>query len=231
MSHGAYRGLGDIIVTARPFDEYLAMFDLSAPDLLAGPVLDCPAGASGFAAGAREMGAQVTAVDPEYAAPPELLVQRAREDTAYGNRYVRDNPGTYAWGFFRDAADHRARRMAAVDAFAADREDHPAAYVAGSLPELPFADRAFHLVVSSHLLFVYPDHFGYHDHLAFACELARVAQHEARVFPLVDTTTQPWPRLDDLRADLAARGVQSQVRPVPYEFIRGGDHMLVLRPA
>lgn len=231
MSRPAYRGLGDIIVTARPFDEYRAMFDLEDDDLRDGPVLDCPAGASGFAAGARAMGCQVTAVDPQYAGHPESLVQRARADTAYGNRYVRDNPGTYAWGFFRDVDDHLRRRMDAVDAFARDRAAHPADYVAAALPGLPFDDGAFRLVVSSHLLFVYPDHFGYAEHLAAARELARVTHHEARIFPLVDTTMQPWPHLDRLRAELEAGGVRSQVRPVPYEFIRGGDHMLVLRPS
>lgn len=231
MSPPAYRGLGDIIVTARPFDEYRAMFHLTDHDLLDGAVLDCPAGASGFAAGARAMGCQVTAVDPQYGGPADALVQRARADTAYGNQYVRDNPGTYAWGFFRDVHDHLQRRMDAVDAFARDRAAHPDAYVAGALPALPFADAAFRLVVSSHLLFVYPDHFGYADHLAAARELARVARDEVRLFPLVDTTMQPWPHLERLRADLQAGGVQSQIRPVPYEFIRGGDRMLVLLPS
>ncbi|MFM9018138.1 MAG: hypothetical protein ACKORG_01725 [Actinomycetota bacterium] len=230
MSDEGYRGLGDIIVTARPFDEYVVMFDLTDVDLLMGRVLDCPAGASGFAAGARALGADVTAVDPEYARPHDDLVQRARRDTGYGNRYVHDNPDTYAWGFFRDEADHLARRMAALDAFDADRVAHPDRYVTGELPRLPFASGAFRLVVSSHLLFVYPDHFGYADHLRFAHELLRVATDEVRLFPLVDTTTAPWPYLERLRDDLAADGVPSDVRPVGYEFIKGGNEVLVLRP-
>lgn len=226
---GGYRGLGDIIVTARPFDEYRAMFDLSDHDLLAGPVLDCPAGASGFTAGAAALGAEVTAVDPEYAGDHGALVDRARRDTAYGNRFVRENPDTYAWGFFRDEADHLARRMAAVDAFEHDIAVHPHRYVAAALPRLPFGDGAFTLVLSSHLLFVYPDHFGYADHLRFAQELLRVCAGEVRIFPLVDTTTAPWPHLDRLRADLERGGAHSEVRQVGYEFIRGGDAMLVLR--
>jgi hypothetical protein len=231
VSPDAYRGLGDIIVTARPFDEYMAMFHLSDHDLAAGAVLDCPAGASGFAAGARARGCDVTAADPEYAGPAPALVERAHRDTAFGNRYVRENPGTYAWGFFRDPDDHLSRRMDAVDEFARDRAANPSAYVAAALPRLPFGDGAFRLVVSSHLLFVYPDHFDYPQHLAFARELARVASVEARVFPLVDTTTRPWPHVQRLRGDLHAVGVWSEVRPVPYEFIRGGDQMLVLGPS
>lgn len=230
MSDAEYRGIGDIIVTARPFDEYVAMFDLADADLLAGPVLDCPAGASGFAAGARALGADVTAVDPEYHVPHDVLVQRARRDTAFGNQYVRDTRDTYAWGFFRDVDDHLARRTAALDAFDADRRAHPDRYVTGSLPHLPFDDDAFRLVVSSHLLFVYPDHFTYDDHLRCVRDLLRVATHEVRIFPLVDTTTEPWPELERLAGDLAADGVRSDTRRVPYEFIRRGDEMLVLRP-
>ena len=230
MSGQEYRGIGDIIVTARPFDEYVAMFNLTDADLLAGPVLDCPAGASGFAAGARALGADVTAVDPEYVVPHDELVLRARRDTQFGNQYVRDTRDTYAWGFFRDVDDHLARRMAALDAFDADRRAHPDRYVTGSLPHLPFADGAFRLVVSSHLLFVYPDHFSYDDHLRCVREFLRVATDEVRIFPLVDTTTAPWPHLDRLRGDLDADGAASEVRRVSYEFIRRGDEMLVLRP-
>lgn len=230
MSGQEYRGIGDIIVTARPFDEYVAMFNLTDADLLAGPVLDCPAGASGFAAGARALGADVTAVDPEYVVPHDELVLRARRDTQFGNQYVRDTRDTYAWGFFRDVDDHLARRMAALDAFDADRRAHPDRYVTGSLPHLPFADGAFRLVVSSHLLFVYPDHFSYDDHLRCVREFLRVATDEVRIFPLVDTTTAPWPELDRLMGDLAADGARGEVRQVAYEFIRRGDQMLVLRP-
>ncbi len=227
----AYRGLGDIIVTARPFDEYLAMFDLSPDDLLAGPVLDCPAGASGFAAGARALGADVTSADPAYAEPHAGLVDRARADTAFGNRYVAEHPDVYEWGFFRDLPDHLSRRMAAVEAFDADRTAHPGRYVAAALPHLPFGDGTFHLVVSSHLLFVYPDHFTYADHLAGLREFIRVTAPggEVRVFPLVDTTTEPYPDLPRLMNDLAADGITAQVRRVPYEFIRRGTEMLVLR--
>lgn len=224
----SYRGLGDIIVTARPFDEYVAMFDLRDDDLRVGPVLDCPAGASGFAHGARARAADVTAVDPMYAQPHSALVERARRDTAFGNDYVRTNPDTYQWGFFADVDDHLRRRMGAVDAFDSDRRTHPDRYVPGILPALPFGDGAFELVLSSHLLFVYPDHFDYAAHVAGTRELARVARGEVRIFPLVDTTTEPWPHLARLRRDLESAGHASEVRPVPYEFIRGGTEMLVI---
>ena len=46
----APRGIGDIIVISRSYDEYMAMFGLTEAEALAGPVLDCPGGAGPFAA-------------------------------------------------------------------------------------------------------------------------------------------------------------------------------------
>jgi hypothetical protein len=59
--------------------------------------------------------------------------------------------------------------------------------------------------------------------------LVRVSAVQARVFPLIDSEGVAHPDLDKLRADLAGRGVSSEVRRVPYEFQRGGDAMLVCR--
>ena len=50
------------------------------------------------------------------------------------------------------------------------------------------------------------------------------------MFPLIDTAYVRYPRLDDLRRRLAASGVESEVRRVDYEFQRGGDEVLILRP-
>ena len=61
-------------------------------------------------------------------------------------------------------------------------------------------------------------------------DLLRVATDEVRVFPLIDTAYVRYPRLDDLRRRLAASGVESEVRRVDYEFQRGGDEVLILRP-
>jgi hypothetical protein len=230
MSTGpGYRGLGDIIVTARPLDEYRAMFDLTDADLLAGPILDCPGGAGGFAEGVRALGGTVYSVDPVYEVPREELLAACREHTLRGNRYVIDNPDLYVTGFFRDTDDHRERRLAALDAFAAGFRGPGEYHVAARLPHLPFPDGHVRLALSAHLLFTYPDHLDYDDHLAALRELLRVAREEVRVFPLVDTTLAPSPHLDRLREVLAADGVGSEVRRVPYEWQRGANEMLVLR--
>ena len=222
------RGLGDIIVTSRGFDEYCAMFGLDPDDLAGREILDSPGGASGFPAGARARGAQVTSTDPIYATPPAELIPKARRDTLYGNTYVREHPDIYVYEWFRDADHHSESRLASLDAFAADFHGPDDRYVVAPLPDLPFADRSFDLVLSAHLLFTYPDHLDESAHLAALRELVRVSRHEVRVFPLIDTTATPSPYLDRLRAALAVDGTSSRLERVPYHFQRGAHTMLVL---
>ncbi len=222
------RGLGDIIITSRGFDEYRAMFDLLEVALAGLEILDCPGGASGFAAAARALGAQVTSADPAYLVPPGELIARARRDTLYGNRYVREHPELYVFCWFADADDHAVRRLASLEAFAADFHGPDARYVPACLPELPFADGTFELVLSGHLLFTYPDHLDEAAHLAALRELVRVSRHQVRVFPLVDTTLTPSPYLDRLRRVLESEGATTALRRVPYHFQRGADTMLTI---
>jgi glycine/D-amino acid oxidase-like deaminating enzyme len=222
------RGLGDIIVTSRGFAEYRAMFGLESVDLEGLVILDCPGGASGFPAGGRAAGAQVTSVDPVYAIPPSELIARGRRDTLFGNRYVREHPELYVYEWFRDADDHAERRLASLDAFAADFRGADDRYVVAMLPELPFADRSFDLVLSGHLLFTYPDHLDETAHLAALRELVRVARDHVRVFPLIDTTATPSAYVDGLQRALEADGCRTALERVPYHFQRGAHTVLVI---
>ena len=220
--------IGETIVSARPLAEYVAMFDLDDEALGRRPILDCPGGASSFAAEVRARGGEVTSVDPLYALPPEVFAARARADVRRSNRFVRDNIERYVWPFFSSLDDPLARRGAGCERFIADRTASPDAYVAAALPTLPFADDAFALVLSSHLMFSYADRLDHGFHLDALRELARVCAGEVRVYPLVDVGAAPYPRLADLRETLLAEGLNSELRRVPYEFQRGADRMLVL---
>jgi ribosomal protein S18 acetylase RimI-like enzyme len=52
---------------------------------------------------------------------------------------LRAHPEQYRWSFFTDPDEHQHSRRAAGTRFAADFRRHPNRYVAGRLPELPFA--------------------------------------------------------------------------------------------
>lgn len=221
------RGIGEVVVSSRPYEEYLAMFGLTEADVLSGPVLDCPGGAGGFAAGVRTRGGTVVSADPVYAQDAPAIVGAARAGLERGLAYLERNRDSYVWTWFRDVEDLVARRREGLEAFAADFRGADARHVAASLPHLPFAEGAFRLALSGYLLFTYPDHFDLAWHRDALDELTRVAG-EVRVYPLIDTAYERYPALDELRRGLDARGHPSEVRRVEYAFQRGADEVLVV---
>ncbi|MCA1008148.1 class I SAM-dependent methyltransferase [Rhodococcus hoagii] len=219
-------GIGPMLVSARSFDEYVAMFALRDDDLT-GTVLDCPAGASSFTATARARGIDVIACDIAYG-DTSALAATARAETIRGNSYIAQRPERFAGSFFRDAEHHLEHRLASVERFAEDLRAHPESYIPGALPALPFPDGSFDLVLSSHLLFTYADRFDVDDHDRYLAELLRVSAREVRVFPLVPSgRTDRYAELGELHRRLDVRGVEHELRSVAYEFQGGGTEMLV----
>ena len=117
-------------------------------------------------------------------------------------------------------------RTEAAEAFLADLVESPGRYVAASLPDLPFENGQFEMVLCSHLLFTWADKFGLDWHLEALRELVRVSRGEVRVFPLVlQGAGKPVPFLAEL---LDRLGLPAEIRKVPYEFQLGADEMLVV---
>ena len=213
-----------MLVTSRSFEEYQAFFAL-APDDLAGRVLDCSAGASGFAAVANARGGRVTAVDPAYGRPAELL-DTVEASVAGGAAILADHEERFVWTWYGTPERRAALRAEASAAFVADLRDHPDTYVPGALPGLPFADEAFDLALCSHLLFTWSDVLGEEWHEQALLDLLRVAR-EVRVFPLVvQGTGESVPFLPGLVDRLREHGHRADVVDVPYEFQRGAHEML-----
>ena len=101
-------------------------------------------------------------------------------------------------------------------------------YVEATLPALPFTDDTFELALCSHFLFLYSVQFDLDFHLAALREMLRVAA-EVRVFPLLQVGGAPSPHVRGVEEAFTAAGIRTTVEPVPYEFQRGGNHMLRLR--
>lgn len=225
-------GIGEMLISSRSLDEYRAMFNLTDADL-ARRILDCPGGAAGFTSEVSSLGGDVTACDVAYFEHgADDLAALAAAESDRGNRYVRAHPEQYEWTFFADPDEHQRTRQHAAQQFATHIRRHPHHYVAGLLPSLPFADSSFDLALSSHLLFSYSDVLDHTFHVSAIGELMRVARDELRIFPLVAVgSSTPYPRLDELLADLRARDIAGRVVEVDYHFQSGGNHMLVCRHA
>jgi hypothetical protein len=223
--------VGDYLISSRSFREYEAMFSLAERDLR-GRVLDCPGGASSFTVEASYLGNHVTAVDPVYAMPTSALQELVMAQPDRGSSHTAAGIDRYVWDFYGDIEGHRQMRKRSATLFARDAEAHPERYVPASLPNLPFENRQFDLVLSSHFLFTYADRLDKDFHYDALVELHRVSRQEVRVFPLLD---QGGHSLDEMTgvvmALLLRQGIEAKICDVPYEFQRGGNQMLVLSSA
>ncbi len=222
---------GGMAVTPRPLAAYRDMFLLSDDELVAGPILDCPGGASPFGAQVRARGGRAVSVDPAYR-DADLLVARARADLERITAWQRSNPAAFDWDHLGSPETLAASWSDALDAFADDFEPDGSRYVDAALPSLPFPDRHFTTAVSAFLLFVYPDLLDHDAHRDALLELTRVTRGEVRVFPLHDTTGVRYPALDTLRTELREHGVRTELRRAgcAYSVAPGSDRMLVCHP-
>ncbi|QIS09440.1 methyltransferase domain-containing protein [Nocardia arthritidis] len=229
MTHPDTETLGEFIISARSLAEYRAIFGLTASELR-GRILDCPGGAAGFTAEASDLGAQVIAVDPIYTRSVEDLRATALRECDRATRWAARHSHRRRWDWYGSPADHLRMRTASARRFGADLTEHPERYIGARLPSLPFPDKSFDLVLSSHLLFSYADRLDADFHLAALVELARVAVGETRIYPLVDHTGANLdPLVDKLRKELHDKGLQTELRDVDFEFHHGASTILVLR--
>ncbi|MFT6509954.1 MAG: SAM-dependent methyltransferase [Parvibaculaceae bacterium] len=215
--------LPGIVPWGRRLSEYQAFFDL--PDLAGVRVLDVGGGPSSFRGEAAQTGAHAFALDPLYheddaSIRDEFL--RTRRVMQEGMAHVQHR---FVWSHYGDERRVAELRTQALELFLADRQKHPARYLPGALPMLPFADQSFDLVTCSHLLFLYGDELDTHFHIEAVQELARVGR-EVRIFPLLNLDGRPSSHLFAVIDALRQAGFCAQEVSVPFEFQRGANHML-----
>lgn len=209
--------------------QYAAFFGLA--DVIPGSrILDCAAGPSSFNAEMTPSSYRVVSADPLYALPKAEIARRiegARAVMLAGLRAARDR---FVWTNAGTPEESVDANMAAMGTFLGDFEAglDDQRYVAAALPDLPFADRAFELVLCSHFLFLYSAVLDTAFHCAALRAMGRVGR-EVRVFPLLDLDGRPSCHREPVIRTLSSEGYDVQVRPVAYEFQKGGNEMLVLR--
>ncbi len=218
--------LGKLIVTPRPLFDYRNMFLLTDEELLAGPILDCPAGASPFAAQVRARGGQAVSVDPIYG-PRADVEARVAADLAHVHEWLTAGPVGLDWSYLGSADAMLRAFEVSADFFLADYTEGGPHYVAAGLPSLPFEDGEFALTLSSHLLFTYPEYVSYDEHVAYLREMVRVTAGEVRVCPIADPAGVPYPKLQQVRTELANHGIATELRAAKSAYSKGGDDILV----
>jgi len=226
MEDDRYR-IEEVALIGRTAAEYGQLFDLDIDEWVGKRVLDCPSGACSFVAAARERGVAAVGADAEYDRSPAALARRCPGDIDRAMASLDGVEHLYRWDFYDDVADLAGYRERAAARFLHDYAHNGDRYVDALLPELPFPDGAFDLVLSAHFLFLYDDRLSERFHVRTARELLRVGD-QLRMFPLVGFDAERSAHVDPVVDRLRADGHEVEIRSVPFEFQRGADEMLVV---
>lgn len=219
---------GKIWFLGRSYHEYLKMFSLREEELKDIRILDCAAGASSFTPHLLKQGYDSTAVDILYGRSVEETREQCVNDF---NTLLEMHSGLdhkVDWNFFQDPEDMVQQRITVYEEFIDSYAHYKnIKYVKAALPELPFDDNSFDLVLSSHLLFLYEDRLGYEFHQDTIKEMLRITSDEIRIYPIIKLHSENikssfLPRLMDELRDKA----DFKVEKVNYQFRKGGNEML-----
>ena len=223
--------LQNVVPWGRNSEEYRAMFALSNSDLYS-KILGCGDGPSSFNKEAADQNGRVVSIDPVYQFTKEEINQRILETAKTVLEQVEQNKDRYVWKNIASVKELENIRMAAMATFLEDYDQgkEEQRYIEASLPNLPFEDKRFNLVLCSHFLFLYSDHFDLNFHIDSVLEMCRVG-NEVRIFPLLDLKGNKSDYLDPLIENLKKNGYRCEVETVDYEFQTGGNQMLKIKYA
>ncbi len=230
MSKPCRLDIDRIAFFGRTYAEYLDMFGLDEAMLASGRILDCPGGASSFTYEAYRKGFDVTACDALYGLSAVNLFDKGQKDISHVFEKFDEVSRLYVWNYYRSKDHVMTLRKKALDLFVEDYSGCTAEgrYIPAELPNLPFADGTFSLVLSAHLLFLYNDRLNIEFHKASLRELLRVCSGEVRIFPLVGLDAKLYPQINEILDFVAAEGVDAEIVKVPLEFQKGSGRMLKL---
>ncbi len=236
--------LNDVAFYGRTFDEYVEMFNLD-PDKMPGMrILDCASGPASFSAEAKQLGIYAFACDPMYVHTSQDLIPRAADDIKLCIRKSGAHQAlfeTSANSINEKSSHYVAEKQRAIFTFSRDYTDGKAEgrYIAGRLPDLPFASNSFDLVLSAHLLFVYAsrtnggmledDRFSLGFHIESIMEMLRVSRNEVRIYPLKGPNSTGTPLLNAVLEFLRRANIETELIGVNYKDIVGADKMLRIK--
>lgn len=229
MSKQGYEQIG-VAMTCRSYEEYVRMFDLKEADLTSGTVLDVAAGGSSFTAEANARGYSAIAVDPRYGSGIQEWIREAAQEIDSSTAKLAILADSFDWSYYGSLEKHREGREASLGRFAADAIESAGIdrYLDGRLPNIPFNDNEFPLVLCSHFMFLYAAQFGHEFHIQSILELMRVCKPggEIRIYPLIALNWEPYPELESLMDTIKANGGTPERLPSKLPFIPGSNQFL-----
>jgi hypothetical protein len=221
--------LDQVVPWGRSFEEYRRMFALSDADFQL-RILGCADGPASFNAESTRRGTTVISIDPLYRLDTKTIRDRiaARYDQML--LQAQRNLQQFVWDTIQSVEELGRIRMQAMEAFLGDYDlgKRQGRYVDAELPSIAFPDKSFDVALCSHFLFLYTEHLSEAFHRSAILELCRVAR-EVRIFPLLALDGRISRYVASMVNDLSD-SYEVALETVPYEFQRGGNQMMRVRP-
>lgn len=221
--------LDQVVPWGRSFEEYQRMFALSDADLHL-RILGCADGPASFNAESTRRGTEVISIDPLYRFDAGTIRDRIAATYDQMLEQTRQNSQQFVWDTIPSVEELGRIRMQAMQEFLDDYDlgKRQGRYVDAELPSLAFPDNSFDLALCSHFLFLYTEHLSEAFHRSAILESCRVAR-EVRLFPLLALDGRTSRYIARMVHDLSDAWEVS-LETVPYEFQRGGNQMMRIRP-
>lgn len=222
--------LENVVPWGRNLEEYQNMFLLSNQDLKS-KILGCGDGPSSFNFEATVQNANITSIDPIYQFAKDEIQQRIDETSSVVSEQLKQNQNDFIWKSIKSVDELIDIRLTAMDNFINDYENgkKEKRYIHNELPKLSFENDSFDLVLSSHFLFLYSEHFDLQFHIDSILEMCRVSRKEVRIFPLLNLKNQKSEHLEPILKILNDRGFQTKIITTNYEFQKGANEILTIR--
>jgi hypothetical protein len=221
--------LDQVVPWGRSFEEYRRMFALSDADLQL-RILGCADGPASFNAESTRRGTTVISIDPLYRLDTKTIRDRIAATYDQMLLQARRNLQQFVWDTIQSVEELGRIRMQAMEAFLGDYDlgKRQGRYVDAELPSIAFPDKSFDVALCSHFLFLYTEHLSEAFHRSAILELCRVAR-EVRIFPLLALDGRTSRYVAGMVNDLSD-SYEVALETVPYEFQRGGNQMMRVRP-
>jgi len=223
--------LENVVPWGRNLKEYKKMFLLSQKDLQSKKILGCGDGPSSFNFEVTQLQGNITSIDPIYQFTKDEIQTRIDEISSVVSEQLRKNQNDFIWKNIQSVDELINIRLTAMSNFINDYENgkNEKRYIHQELPKLSFENDSFDVVLSSHFLFLYSEHFDLQFHIDSILEMCRVSKDEVKIFPLLDLKNKKSKYLEPVLKILKEKGFETKIIKTDYEFQKGANELLSIK--
>jgi len=142
------------------------------------------------------------------------------------------NISSLSWDSYKNLEEHDKIREDSFKLFLNHYKENSIEkrFITGTLPNLPFDDETFSLVLCNHFLFLYQDQLDLEFHLQALREMIRVTTKGGmiRIYPLVGFKNERYPYLDELVEALNDENAIVKTTETTFRFVPTATELLTI---